>query len=167
MDHRDVDSRVRRLEPVLVILAQPPIVVQPPEGTFHDPASWLNFEAVLGIRPLDDFYINSKPFGLFHKPASIGSVRPHFLQPWTPSRHTIDKPARHRPVLVVRFGDKSLQDQALGINDQMALASFDLFAPVIASTAPFSVVFTDWLSTIAALGVASRPSAWRSSSRSA
>jgi len=41
-------------------------------------------------------------------------------------------------------------------------AAFHLLAAVIASYAPFSTVFTDWLSRIAALGVASRPWLWRS-----
>jgi hypothetical protein len=40
----------------------------------------------------------------------------------------------------------------------MALTAFDVFAAVKASGPPFSVVFTLWVSMIAALGVASLPS---------
>jgi hypothetical protein len=40
----------------------------------------------------------------------------------------------------------------------MAFASFDLFATIKAADLPlFSVVFTDWLSAIAALGFSALP----------
>ena len=57
-------------------------------------------------------------------------------------------------------------DQADRIDDYMALAAVDFLAGVVAADPPFSVVFTLWLSMIAALGVASRPAATRTSSRS-
>ena len=54
-----------------------------------------------------------------------------------------------------------------GVHYDVALASRHPFARVIASGPPFSVVFTDWLSMMAALGVASRPSLSRTTGRSA
>ena len=59
------------------------------------------------------------------------------------------------------------QKQARGVHYDVALASRHPFARVIASGPPFSVVFTDWLSMMAALGVASRPSLSRTTGRSA
>jgi hypothetical protein len=54
------------------------------------------------------------------------------------------------------------QDQAEGIDEEMALLAFDLLARVIArrvdARPPFSAPFTLWLSITAALGEASRPS---------
>ena len=50
------------------------------------------------------------------------------------------------------------QQQPEGVNHDMAFASFHLLASVIATWAPFSVVFTLWLSIIAAEGVGSLPS---------
>ena len=47
--------------------------------------------------------------------------------------------------------------QPLGIHQQMALAPLYLLARVIAPIAPFSVVLTDWLSRLPALGSGSRP----------
>ena len=59
------------------------------------------------------------------------------------------------------------QQQPYGIHDDMALASHHLLTSVIATRPPLSVVLTDWLSMMAALGVGSLPSAWRTLGRSA
>ena len=48
-----------------------------------------------------------------------------------------------------------LDDQALGVHEQVALATLYFLAAVIASGSHFSVVLVDWLSIIPALGVAS------------
>jgi len=58
------------------------------------------------------------------------------------------------------------EDQADGVDNDMSLAAVDFLARVVAADPPFSVVLTLWLSMIAALGVASRPAATRTSSRS-
>ena len=50
------------------------------------------------------------------------------------------------------------QEQPGGIHYYVALAPRYLLARVVAPRPPFSVVFTDWLSMLAALGVASLPS---------
>ena len=47
------------------------------------------------------------------------------------------------------------------IDADMALAPVDLLAGVVPADPPFSVVFTLWLSRIAAVGLASRPSCSR------
>jgi hypothetical protein len=54
--------------------------------------------------------------------------------------------------------DHHRQQQSQGIHHNMALTARHLLASVVAARPPFSVVFTDWLSMIAALGVGSRPS---------
>ena len=54
------------------------------------------------------------------------------------------------------------EDQAEGIDEELAFLAFDLLARVIArrvdARPPFSALFTLWLSITAALGEASRPS---------
>ena len=50
------------------------------------------------------------------------------------------------------------QEQPQGVHYNAAFTSRDLLAGVVAPRPPFSVVFTDWLSIMAALGVGSRPS---------
>ena len=59
------------------------------------------------------------------------------------------------------------QEQSGGVHYYMTLASAHLFACVISARPPFSVVRTDWLSMMAPLGVASRPSCSRTMGRSA
>ncbi len=57
------------------------------------------------------------------------------------------------------------EDQAEGIDQEMALLALDLLARVIArrvdARPPFSALFTLWLSIAPALGLASRPSSSR------
>src|SRR5207249_9062221 len=73
------------------------------------------------------------------------------------------------PVMVLNTGlmYQLVQDQAVGIYQDMALAAFDLLAAIVAAPPPFWLVFTDWLSIIAALGVGSRPCFTRTCSRRA
>src|SRR5207244_13339337 len=53
------------------------------------------------------------------------------------------------------------QDQPQRVDRQMPLASVHLLARIIAARPPFSVVLTLWLSITPALGLSSRPAAWR------
>jgi hypothetical protein len=53
------------------------------------------------------------------------------------------------------------------IYEQMPFATVDFLAGVIAMEPTFSVVLTDWLSIMAALGSSSRPSAMRTFARNA
>src|SRR5215207_6631243 len=59
------------------------------------------------------------------------------------------------------------QQQPQGIHDDVALPALHLLASVEPTGPPFSVVWTDWLSITAALGVASRPSDCLTRSRKA
>jgi hypothetical protein len=54
------------------------------------------------------------------------------------------------------------EQQSLRVDPNVALAPLDLLGGVIAARPPFSVVFTLWLSMMAAVGLASRPSLSRS-----
>jgi len=140
-------------------------VVQPAECTLNDPTPRLHGKALLVIRPYNDFNVDTKLRRTVNKATTIGSIRPDFQEPRIGLMQAIDQPTRNGAILPARFCDESFEDQAFGVNNQMAFASLDVFACVVAATAPFSVVLTDWLSMMAALGVASRPSSWRRSSR--
>jgi hypothetical protein len=63
--------------------------------------------------------------------------------------------------------DHNGQQQSNGVYHNMTLTSIDFLASIIAPGPPFSVVFTDWLSMMAALGVGSRPWASLTLGRSA
>ncbi len=44
------------------------------------------------------------------------------------------------------------QEQAIGVHQDVTLAAGEVFARVVIAWSPFSVVFTLWLSRMAALG---------------
>ena len=53
------------------------------------------------------------------------------------------------------------EQEAGGIDRDMALATLDLLGGIVAARPPFSVVLTLWVSMITAVGLASRPSVSR------
>src|SRR5258708_1208390 len=73
------------------------------------------------------------------------------------------------PIAFATIGGSYLnvQEQPFGIDGSKARASFKFLPNVESTRPPFSVVLTLWLSTRMALGVVSRPSATRTSSRNA
>ena len=80
---------------------------------------------------------------------------------------------RHGPVPVLNVGgmDGGAQQQAQGVDQEVALLALDLLARVIAlridARAPFSALFTLWLSMIATVGLASLPACSRTWTNSA
>src|ERR1700710_3282711 len=69
-------------------------------------------------------------------------------------------------VLHIRRMNHATQNQAQRIHNDVALAALYFLARIVAAGPPFSVVFTLWLSTIAALGLFLRPSSRLMRSRS-
>ncbi len=74
---------------------------------------------------------------------------------------------QHAAVTVLQVGgmDNGLHQQALRVDEDVPLLSFDLLASVVARridrAPPFSAPLTLWLSMIAAVGLASRPACSR------
>src|SRR5215203_6799618 len=66
----------------------------------------------------------------------------------------------------VRLVHPSLQHQPARVHQKVPFAVVYLLCAVVAADPPFSVLLTDWLSTMAALGVASRAAFRRVRSRS-
>jgi hypothetical protein len=56
------------------------------------------------------------------------------------------------PVLDIGRVDDHENQQADRVDEDVPLATIDLFARIVTVRPPFSVVFTDWLSMTAALG---------------
>jgi len=54
--------------------------------------------------------------------------------------------------------DDDAKQEAGGIDRDMALATLDFLGGIVAARPPFSVVLTLWVSMMAAVGLASRPS---------
>lgn len=165
MRHDGVNDSIGCFHPIFVILAQPTIEIEPTKGAFHDPTPGLYFKAALVIGAQDDVDVDTELRGAVNETTAISRISPDFAKAREGLRQAIEQPTGHRAILITGFGDKGFEDQTFRIDDQVTFASLDLFACVVASTAPFSVVFTVWLSMMAALGVASRPNSWRRSSR--
>jgi hypothetical protein len=59
--------------------------------------------------------------------------------------------------------DDDAEQEARAVDRDVALSALDLLRRVVATRSPFSVVLTLWVSMMAALGLASRPSCSRTS----
>jgi len=121
-----------------------------------------------GVGVLDDL---RRPAQLLCQPgfelALVPPVHPDLGQPGEVPLERGEQP--FGPLSVGHGGriDAPRQDEAAGVDEEGALAAGDLLAPVIAARPPFSVVLTDWLPRIAALGSGSRPALVRARARSA
>src|SRR5262249_5751769 len=104
---------------------------------------------------------------LFELPL-VGTVHPQMPQAREALLPGLE-PEQHQlapvSICLVCWMDDGLQEEALRIHQDMPLASLHLLAAVVATRPPFSVVLTDWLSRMAALGLTSRPARRRACSR--
>ncbi len=149
---------------VLVVLGEAPTAVDPGNGALHDPAPGQGLEALLARRAFDDLDF---PRGGLHGPAqlfaAVGTVSEDRLQEAEePARPAVEDQKGAVAVLQVGRVDGDGEDQAEGVDEEMALLALDLLARVIArrvdARPPFSALFTLWLSITPALGEAARPS---------
>ena len=163
-----MDERQRPAVQSLPVPGQPAAAVQPGDGALDDPALGQEHEALRGIRALDDLHLDlardpGQP-GLELRAcvAAVGiQLERERLRP---------EQGRHQqhaavPVLDVSCMDDGVHQQALRVHEDVALLAPDLLARVVAvgidAGPPFSAPFTLWLSTMAAVGLASRPACSR------
>ena len=73
----------------------------------------------------------------------VAAIRPDQLQTRKAALERRQQAFAAAVVLDIGLMDEHLQDQPRGIDQQVALAAFDLFAPIVATRPPFCVVFTD------------------------
>ena len=168
MNHSNLNPCLTSLWQSFIIFAQSTTSTQPAKGAFHDPSPRQYLKVVAVRRTLDDLQEpTTECSGPLHKMSSITPIGPDQLE----SRKSPHKLRKHKfgsiAVLDIRSMDDNGQKQSQSVYDDMALASRDLLARIVSTRPPFSVVLTDWLSMMAALGVGSRPSASRTLGRSA
>ncbi len=159
IDHREVDEVFSGLGEVLIVFAESAVTIEPGECPLDDPAPRQHLEAFGRVAATDDFELPSGELldPLLQFPA-VAAVGPELFQPRAFEPDLLDQLAR--PVAILHAGrmHHHARGQSQGIDDKVALTSFNLLASVVTATRPpFSVVLTDWLSMMAALGVASRP----------
>ncbi len=168
MDHRYIHLSLRRFRESFVVLAQPTEPAQPRQRSLDHPSSWQHLELMAVPRAPHNLQdVASVGLNPINQPPSVTSISPDEPQPRKPAHQSVDN--QHRPIPILHVGrmDYDGQQQPYGIDDDVSLASCDFLTSIIATRPPFSVVLTDWLSMIAALGVHSLPSACLTFGRSA
>ena len=144
---------------------------QPSESSLHNPSAWKDVKAFDSIGPFHNLQtevvagsqrkdpLNQFPCGSPISPdepdAQIGIA------------YQMEKDFRSITILNVGCMNDYSNNQSKCVYEEMTFAAVYLLAGIISMEPPFSVVLTDWLSIIAALGSGSRPSASRSSVRKA
>jgi hypothetical protein len=165
MDHDHLDHRVACPGEVRVILTQAAVAVEPPQGPLDNPPCRAHHEPLGALGPLD----NLQPYRVMHPQrldprdqlAGISRIGPDH----PPTRALGPEACQHdcSPVTIwhTRRGADDGQDQPARVNQEMPLAAFALCVGITAAEPPLSVVFTDWLSILPALGWRRFPAATR------
>ena len=169
-DHGNVQHGFAVGEKEFEVLGQSPTETQPAEGPLHHPAPGKHVKALEVVGALHDLELDGQlrpevAYPLDELPG-VGAVRPDMPEIQPASAQGLEDDSRSIAILHVGRMNTSHQDQAECIDKDVPLAAFRLFAGVVAFGAPLSVVLTDWLSRIAALGAPSRPSLRRTCHRS-
>jgi len=142
---------------------------QPGKRAFDNPAFRQHHEASDADRPQHRLQNPTKrgthPIG--QATASIGRIGKQNLQSSKALAHLFEQ--QPSAILILHIGAMHHhgQDQSQGVDCQMSFAAGDLFAGIVATnSADFRGFLRFWLSRIAARGLALRPSARRTCSRS-
>ncbi len=162
-DHGEGDHGLGDLGEFLIVLGEASPSTEPAEGAFHHPAAGKQDEAGAACDPADDDQGEvQQEAGQPDGQAIIGAVGKDRLEPAIERLDPLQEAQGAGGVLDVGGMDDNPEQQAGGVDGDVALAAFDLLGGIIAARPPFSVVFTLWLSMTAAVGLASRPSCSRS-----
>ena len=92
-----------------------------------------------------------------HQLAAVGPIGPDHLQSVVATHQAFQYQPSTVAILNVGGMHYRRQQQPQSIHHNVTFASLYPLARVVTSRPPFSVVFTDWLSMTAALGLAARP----------
>ena len=145
---------------------EPAATAEPSESALHDPALGQRLEA-RGLAALDDLQPPATCSG--HRgrcrPALIGAIGKDDLdERKQPSRRAQER-NRSIPVLNIGRMDHGHQKKGQCVDKNVPLLTLDFLARVVTARInvrpPFSALFTLWLSRIAAVRLASRPSCSR------
>ena len=161
-DGRQGDHCLGDFEEFLVILGQTSVPSKPAERSFDDPSPGRDDEADPGDAANDDQGQAEPNAGKQDRQAVVDAVGAHGLQPAVQRLDLAQQVRCAVGILDVGGVDDDAQQEAGGVNRDVALAPFDLFGRLIAARPPFSVVFTLWVSMMATVGLGSRPSCSRS-----
>jgi hypothetical protein len=148
---------------VLPILRKSAAAVQPCDGAFDDPSFGQHDEGVQFVA-LDDFDDPVATFGSRQRNTRspiTGICKDALNEREQCTRAFVEHGCRAVAILDIRGMNGGAQGEAERIYEKMALLALDLLSCVVAMRVvrpPFSALFTLWLSMMAAVGLASRPS---------
>ncbi len=149
------------------VFGEPPAATDPGEGAFDDPAFWDNHEA-MQVAALDD--LDAPPAGCSDSPRRFWSLIAGVGEDALYERKQAPRAlVEHEPgaVAILHVGrvDHDIQQEAERVDEDVALATLDLLARVIARRIergpPFCAPLALWASMIATVGLASRPACSR------
>lgn len=145
-----------------VVFGQPPVSAKPAERSFNDSAPRENDETGPGDSAHDDQRQAEQEAGERDREPVINAIGEHRLEPAVQPLDPAQQASGAVGVLDVGGVDDDPEQEAGGIDRDVAFASPDLLGRVVAARPPFSVVLTLWVSIMAAVGLAWRPSCSRS-----
>ena len=145
---------------------QAAVAPYPGEGPLDNPAPPDELEPAFLVRALDDLQRNLLSRQIGGEPVSaVAAIRKDVADEGEQAAGLFDKVRGGVPVLNAGRDRFDAKQQSYGIDNRVALDAFDFLACVVANgipaAPPFSVALTAWVSMIAAVGEASRPSASR------
>ena len=159
--HRNLYPRRTACRHRLVILAQPPLPTQPPKVPLHHPVPRQHRKSTLPrlarhyLQPVAQPLLDPS-----RQRAQIPAISPN-SRSWENRPASSDRASRVPSQSGTSAGctttDSSSSPVSTTIN--MTLAAHHYLAGIVTARPPFAVVFTDWLSIMAALGSGWRP--WR------
>ena len=137
---------------LLIVFAEPSASTEPRQGALHNPPARQHLKAVDIRFPA---YHGQQPSTSGPRPrhqlTSVASIGPDRPQSGKPTQQFGQHPPGAVPILDTGGMNHRGQQQSYGVHYNVPLASGNPFTRVIAARPPFSVVFTDWLSMMAAL----------------
>lgn len=165
-----LDHRLGVLNRALVVHDEAAALGDPGEAALDHPSAGQHLEAPLYLFLADDVDDHAESFfGPGDEAAGVPAVGPDETDTGVGGMHLLAHRASPVSVLDAGRGDHDREQQACGVDDDVALAAIGLLAGVISlvSAPTVSVPFTDWASMIAAVGSESLPSASRTATRRA
>lgn len=165
-DGGEGDHGLGDLREFLVILGEAPLASQPSKRSLNHPTARQNNETDGSSDAVNDDQSETKQeTGEEHRKSIVGAVGEDGAKPTVERLDFLQQRPRAVGVLDIGGEDDDAQQQAGGVDRYVAFAPPDFLARIVPTRPPFSVVWTLWLSMMAAVGLASRPSASRSMTR--
>lgn len=134
MDRGCEEPSGSRCDSLLEVLCKSAVPVEPRDGPLDDPTAGQDFEAVCCVGTLDD---RDHPFaqrlqGILQFLAGISAISEHVPQPGKPLDDATQDDRSSVAILNVSGMDDGVNQIALGVGEDVTLASFDLLSGVVA-----------------------------------